>query len=167
MPLNLHNIQLDPQSLNLLNGNNRFPDLRRVFNRVALDALDIASDYGLAATKSIVPVDTRELRGQTLVDGMIRKSTVTNYTVRVFVTDDAHTGKGHTQSASSLARILNNGVNEKGRRMLRTQNSLSLLGIATVAARRPTAGWISVSDSLFTSGIQRYLNSSLNNRTYT
>lgn len=158
MPLNLHKIKLDTKSRQLLGNQNKFPDLRRVFREIATDAVDAAADYGLVVAKSLVPIDTFELRGTNLDNGMIRKGKQSNYSVSVYVTDDAHTGNGHTQPASTLAKILDKGVNEKGRQMLRTQNSAAIDAIITLARRTPTKGWIQLSNKLITGPfIGRYL----------
>lgn len=165
MPLDLHKITLSSESRKLIN-NKKLPDLSRALKQVAQDAIEAAGDYGLMTAKSLVPIDTLELRGKNLKDGMIRKSKVTSYTVRVFVTDDRHVGNGHPQSASNLAKILDSGINEQGREMHRSRNSAAIQDIISLARGAPTRGWIGLSDRFFTTGVSRYM-SSATNRTYT
>ena len=69
MPLNLHKIKLDSKSRELLTNKNKFPELRRVFREIATDAVDSAADFALIASKSVVPIDTLELRGTNLTKG--------------------------------------------------------------------------------------------------
>lgn len=161
MPLNIHRIRLVKGS-DLLGTSNRFPDLRRVFREVATDAVDAAADYGLITAKSIVPIDTGELRGTNLDNGMIRKNQQANYTASVFVTNDIHTGRGTPQPANRLAAILDSGINEKGATMRRTQNSANILDVISIAKGSPTKNWISIADIQMNLGIQKYLNTRMN-----
>lgn len=166
MPLNLFNVRLDPNSRQLFSTQNRFPDLRRVFREIAREGVDEAANYCLAGAKSIVPIDTSELRGTSLDDGQIRKSNSTSYTARVFVTNDTHTGNGHPQAANKLASLLDSGYNEQHRFMHRTQNSLTMLDFISIAAGSPTKNWIKYTEMQVNGGIQRYLNNIMGPRTF-
>lgn len=161
MPLALHNIKISPKSQALITGAKAL-GLEHIFQRVANDALDLASQYGVDVSKSVVPIDTLELR-----NSQIRKANKLRFSVSVIVTDDVHIGHGKPQPASQLASILHDGYNERGRFMRRTKSSLPLIpGVTSIQARTPTKGWINKSDRIFTQGLQAHLSKAMSARVY-
>lgn len=167
MSLNLFNITLNSNSRELFSSqDNPFPALRRVFKEIAKDAVDEAANYALAGAKSLVPIDTSELRGSALDDGQIIKKKSTVFAAKVYVVRDTHRGNGTPQAANRLAERLNSGINERGREMHRTQDSLTMLDFISIAARSPTKNWIRYTEMQVNGGIQRYLNNTMGARTY-
>lgn len=167
MPIEkLHKVKLDPKSRKYVT-NKTFPGLSGALMWLAEDAIDAASDYGLMASKSLVPIDTFELRGLNLKDGMIRKTLGPNkLSAEIFVTNDPHTGRGTTQAASKLARTLNSGINEQGKTMHRSQNSAAIQNIVSLMKGSPTKGWITKSDYVMITGVQGYIHRTIGGNTY-
>lgn len=161
MPLALHNIKISQRSQTLIREAKAI-GLGNLFQRIANDAMDLTANYGVDIAKSVVPVDTLELR-----DSQIRKGNKLLFSISVIVTDDTHIGHGIPQPASQLATILHSGYNERGRFMRRTRNSIPLIpGVAAVAARTPTKNWITLSDRIMTQTVQTHLNRIFASRVY-
>lgn len=163
MPLPLHEIRISAGSQNLINrANSLSHSLGHAFNEAAQDAMTLAAEYGVDVAKSVVPVDTEELRDKMIVQGNRYQ-----WGVDVFVTDDIHTGRGRPQAASQLADILQSGINETGHRMMRTRNSIpAVVGAVSIGKGSPTKNWINVSNRVFKANINRYISTNTQYKVY-
>ena len=159
--MDLFNIGLSKTSIKLLNTAKKL-GLEKPFQKLIIDALDISSDYCKDAVKSVIPVDTEDLRNKSFIKYIRRR-----YSSLVLITPDTHTGRGRPKPASELARMLQEGHNEQGKFMRRTRHSLPALAGATPIARRtPTRGWKGKAEALVEKGLQNYLNKTLSGMTY-
>lgn len=159
--MDLFNIGLSKASIKILDTAKKL-GIEKPFQELVIDALDISSDYCKDAVRSVIPVDTEDLRNKAFI-----RYTRRRYTSLVFITSDTHIGKGRPKPASELAMMLQEGHNEQGRFMRRTRHSLPALAGATPIARRtPTRGWKGKAEKLVKDGLQNYLNRPLSGMTY-
>lgn len=160
MTLPLFNVRLDSRSTQLLADLQKVPAVQREVRKIARNAILEAADFAVMGAKSAVPVDTFELRGTDLDNGMIQKTPVSlsRLTCMVYVSNTTHYGRrNHPKSASSLALLLDSGKSENGRDMKRTKNSAAINKFGTRRKGSPTAGWIGQAQKSVLRGVRSYL----------
>lgn len=162
MTLEIFRIKLTDEIKSLLRDKSLLGDLPEI-QALAKNVLNETANYSIDSLRSFVPVDTFELRGRSLADGMIRKRFINQYAVSVYVTDDIHKGRYNNPTAASLlAKILNRGTNERGKSMFRSHDAAAITSISTISQRvggisttprrgDTTAGWIEQAERDFES----------------
>ena len=105
------------------------PDIERIRDK----ALVVASTYALKVVKSYTPIDTFDLRGYGVDDGMIKTNPIDAFNSSVVVTNDPHTSRltGETHTAAELfIALLDNDVANIKQKRSRNANKFPGLNIS-------------------------------------
>lgn len=133
---------------------------------IVAEVVNDVADYCLAGLKSNTPIETFQMRGNSLADGACKKSNVSNYYANVEIAPDAHTNprrKG-VFPADYIAEILDEGFNTRyvngprGGKFHRTQNSKPIFSnFYTHQQGSELKDWIRVAQNEVSSSVQDYI----------
>lgn len=155
MVLELSTVELDDDDLQSFSEETR----KRVRQRYVNKVNDLAKLL-LEAYQSKIPVDTGELRDQRLT---LHRATIGNPVAEIDIRG-SHYGRDRKLfrgGAGELAILLNDGNNEQGRPMRRSQASWAIEPYSSIGRRKSTANWVDSARRAFDQVKGRYLSADI------
>lgn len=155
MVLELSTVELDDDDLKSFSEETR----KRVREKYVKKVNDLAQLL-LEAYQSKIPVDTGELRDRRLT---MHKATLANPVAEIDVRG-SHYGRDrllYRGGAGDLAILLNDGNNEAGRPMRRSQASWAIPPYSSIGRRKSTGGWVDSARRAFDQVKGRYLSADI------